>query len=184
MTILSIDIGLRNLGYALFDKEQDKLSFGVYDVDSHLHNKKDLVVSRTLILKEFIKDLFDKHDIDSVIIERQVSTNTQAMELMYLLTGIISNYTTQIKIFDPKLKFTRLSLKYSTKNKAHKKLSISIVKKYIEANYNDLLEEFTSHEKQDDIADAILMILVTVYRNDKPKLLSLKTNVISYILAL
>ena len=175
MTTLSIDIGLRNLGYALFDKKQDKLSFGVYDVDDHLRNKKkNLVVSRSLILRDFIKDLFEKYDIDSVIIERQVSSNTQAMELMYLLTGIITNYTTKIKIFDPKLKFMRLNLKYSTKNKAHKKLSVSIVKNYLEANHNDLLEEFTIHKKQDDIADAILMILVTVYKNDKAKLISLR----------
>ena len=177
MTILSIDIGLKNLGYALFDKDNDKLTFGVYDVDSHLHNKKDLVVSRSLILKDFIKDLFDKYDIQSVIIERQVSSNTQAMELMYLLTGIIANYTTKIKIFDPKLKFTRLSLKYSTKNKAHKKLSASIIKNYIETNHKDLLEEFSTHKKVDDIADAILMILVTIYKKEKAKLMSLRGEV-------
>ena len=175
MTVLSIDIGLRNLGYALFDKEQDKLSFGVYDVDGHLRNKKDLVVSRSLILKDFIDSLFKEHEITDVIIERQVSSNIQAMEIMYLLTGIISNYTTHIKIFDPKLKFTRLNLKYSTKNKEHKKLSVAIVKNYIEANYNDLLEEFTTHMKQDDIADAILMILVTVYKNDKAKLVFIRS---------
>ena len=177
MTILSIDIGLRNLGYALFDKQNGQLTFGVYDVDSHLHNKKDLVVSRSLILKDFIKDLFDKYDIESVIIERQVSSNTQAMELMYLLTVIITNYTTKIEIFDPKLKFTRLNLKYSTKNRAHKKLSVSIIKNYLEANHKDLLEEFSTHNKLDDIADAILMILVTVYKKDEAKLLALRGEV-------
>ena len=172
---LSIDIGLKNLGYALYDKEHDELTFDVYDVDSHLRNKrKDLVVSRSNILHDFIKDLFTKHDIGEVIIERQVNSNTQAMEMMYLLTGILTNYNVKVKIFDPKQKFTRLNIKYDTKNKAHKKLSVSIVKNYIKTTYPDLLERFTSYKKLDDISDAILMLFVEVYKKNTPMLCKLK----------
>ena len=177
--ILSIDIGIHNLGYAIYDKntksEQKKepLIFGLYDLDDNIEKKdkkNNIVITRTKYINKFVKKIFKNHQVNTVIIERQVNTNTRAMELMYLLTATIYNYCEDIIIFDPKLKFTKTGLIYNTKNKAHKKLSIKVIREYITNNYPSLLDSFENYDKKDDISDAVFMLLIYRFENDKNKL--------------
>ena len=173
--ILSIDIGIHNLGYALLD--DDVVWFDVYDVDNKMkptERRTNIVLSRTKYLHEFVKDIFENNIITKVIIERQVPTNTIAMEIMYLLTGIVYTYCSDIVIFDPKLKFTTLGFSYNTHNKAHKKLSIEIVQKYLENKNKILLDKLLTYDKKDDISDAILMGLIELFRDDKQELVSIR----------
>ena len=173
--ILSIDIGIHNLGYSLFNINDNKLFFDLYDIDNNINNNINIVVSRTKIINEFIKILFTKYpDINTVIIERQVNVNTMAMELMYLLTATIYNYCTNIIIFDPKQKFNKLSIKYNIKNKEHKKLSINIIYNFLLKYHVELIDKFNSFNKKDDISDAIFMLLVYVYKDNKKELMKLK----------
>ena len=179
--ILSIDIGIHNIGYAVYDINTKEITFGLYDTDKKLTSadkKANVVVTRTKYIHMFISDMFAKYNIKKVIIERQVNNNTMAMEFMYLITSAVYSYCENIIIFDPKLKFTTLGLTYNTKNKAHKKLSIQIVKGYITKYYPHLLDTFNENSKQDDISDAILMILVHINKNDIDQLAAIK-NVIS-----
>ena len=117
--ILSIDIGIHNLGWCVMETNPNTpyLEFGLYDIDEDNKNK-DTVLYRTAKVHEFVKQIFDIYNVSTVIIERQVNVNTMAMELMYSLVSSIYPYTRNIIIFDPKLKFTTLSLKYDTKNKS------------------------------------------------------------------
>ena len=173
--ILSIDIGIHNLAYALFD--DDIVWFDIYDVDNKMkafERRTNVVLSRTKYLHEFVKDIFENNNITKVIIERQVPTNTIAMEIMYMLTGIVYTYCNNIVIFDPKLKFTTIGLPYDTHNKAHKKLSIEIVEKYLENKNKILFDKLQTYEKKDDISDAILMALVETFKDDKEKLVEIR----------
>lgn len=175
--ILSIDIGIHNIGYAVYDMTTEEIIFGLYDTDSQLTSadkKANVVVTRTKYIHMFISCMFSKYNIQKVIIERQVNNNTMAMELMYLITSAVYHFCKNIIIFDPKLKFTKLGLTYNTKNKAHKKLSIKIVKNFITKYHPQLLNTFNENAKQDDISDAILMILVHVNINDVDKLADIK----------
>ena len=102
--MLSIDIGLKNLGSAVFKypepgNESGTLSFDILNVDKQIDKSKPLTVARALVLREFIKEIFQTYDIKKVIIEKQVNLNTAAMEMMYLLTGIICTYTEDIMIY-------------------------------------------------------------------------------------
>lgn len=164
---LSIDIGIRHLGYSILTNEG--LNFDVFDIedaynkDPKLKKLNSLPVQRAYVLNQFLTDIIEKYAIERIIVERQVQTNTVAMELMY---SIISLCITKIPldaliIYDPKKKFTDLHLKYSTKNKEHKKLSINVCREKLAQLYPALLPSFEKHKKKDDIADSILMNLLT-----------------------
>lgn len=164
MIILSIDIGEKNLGYTIaeikslpFKLEDAKIVSGVFD---YKNKGKNVVLSRVSSLHQF----FHEHIHDEVkfaIIERQVTMNKVAMELMYAVTAIIYNYTTDIVIFDPKMKFTHIGQQYDTKNKNHKKQSIKnmrVVLSHVEKP--ELLTVLDAAEKKDDIADSFNQFIV------------------------
>ena len=163
---LSIDIGIRHLGYSILTAEG--LTFDIFDIeDTYKRNPKlkkinSVPVQRAYVLNEFLTNIIEAHSIERIIVERQVQTNTMAMEIMY---SIISLCITKIPlenliIYDPKKKFTDLHVKYTTKNKAHKKLSIAICGETLERLYPTLVDSFNVHKKKDDIADSVLMNLL------------------------
>ena len=163
---LSIDIGIRHLGYSILTSEG--LIFNIFDIedtyrkDSRLKKINSVPVQRAYVLNEFLTKIINEYSIERIIVERQVQTNTMAMEIMYC---IISLCITKIPldnliIYDPKKKFTDLHLKYTTKNKAHKKLSIAVCSETLERLYPTLVDSFNKHKKKDDIADSVLMNLL------------------------
>lgn len=168
---LSIDIGVKNLGWTLFASSnsfietEDKainiqdigVTFGIYNITESVDRKDNVVVERSKAVMSFFKKIAKSFIIDYVIIERQVPTNEVAMELMYCITTAAQFYVTSsdnIIIFDPKLKFTMLGLAYDTKNKAHKRLSIEICRSIIINIVHDKLHEYDHYDKRDDIADS------------------------------
>lgn len=175
--ILSIDIGIKNLGWAIieFNKlgkkvlEDLSITFNIYDISKHLPKRKDIVSGRCEALLQFFQPLFAKYNsFKTIIIERQVNRNTMAMELMYAITmaiKILNGPNSEIIIFDPKDKFLKLGLEYSTKNKAHKKQSILYAHKLVESYWSDLLPTFNDFEKKDDISDALNQALVWMVHN-------------------
>ena len=150
MAILSIDIGIKNLGWAYFN--DGALKFGIFVIDDG-KKQKSVVIHRCRRVNEFFDSFADKQ-IDHIVIERQVITNTSAMELMYAIT-MKAMTIADVFIFDPKLKFTYYHEPYDTKNKAHKRLSIEKAHRYLSAHHEDLLYEFEDYDKLDDISDAI-----------------------------
>ena len=164
---LSIDIGIRHLGYSILTNEG--LIFDIFNIedtynkDPKLKKLNSVPVQRAYVLNQFLTDIIEEYSIERIIVERQVQTNTVAMEIMY---SIISLCITKIPldaliIYDPKKKFTDLHLKYSIKNKEHKKLSINVCREKLAQLYPALLPSFEKHKKKDDIADSILMNLLT-----------------------
>ena len=175
--VLSIDIGIHNLGWCIMSTNDDKmLEFGLFDIDEN--KNADIVVYRTSVVHKFVSSMFIQYDISTVIIERQVNINTMAMELMYCLVSAIYPWTQNIIIFDPKLKFTTLALKYDTKNKNHKRLSINIVRKWLQQYHPNMVDIFEQYHKKDDISDAILMLVIHKYKHDKNMLLAIRSLVV------
>lgn len=160
-SILSIDLGIKNLGWALLKVDSIKKSvtnvdFGIFIVDGKKSSKESVVSYRCGRLNEFFK-MFKDEKLDYIIVERQVNNNTQAMCLMYAIVMHAMNVVEEnrIFIFDPKLKFTFYHEEYCTKNKAHKKQSIERARKLICKDYSELTSKFDEFDKKDDISDAI-----------------------------
>ena len=168
--ILSIDIGRRNLGYVIGNKES--LTFGLYDIDEGKRGKG--ILYRTVRIHEFLKEKFDRYPIETVIIEKQVPKNIVAWELMCLFVSAAYIYTKNIVLYNPKRKFTSLSVDYTTKHKAHKKLAIDLVKNYLAKYKPEDYYFFETFTKQDDISDALLMLLTYMYKGNKKELMKIR----------
>lgn len=181
--VLSIDIGIKNLGWTMISSshsfvennlqnyEDLSMGFGIYNITNNLTNEASLVADRCMVVNKFFKDITAKFIIDYCIIERQVNTNTIAMELMYAITSTALCYLekpSNLIIYDPKLKFKDLNITYNTKNKEHKKQSITYCKALlIELTNEELVEKFDTNKKQDDMADSFIQCLVWLAKNEK-----------------
>lgn len=180
MIIISIDVGEKNLGYTVaqattFDNltELSKIKFnsGVYNLNIK-RGKNSIIISRVDALSKFIDFIIKSFgdDVFGLIIEKQVSKNYSAMEMMYSIIGLIYQYTKNIFIFDPKLKFNAIDQIYSTVNKSHKKLSISNMEKLLKSNlsesFSDLNELLISSKKKDDIADSFNQLIIYLSMNN------------------
>lgn len=162
---LTIDIGIKNLGWAIINKENE-LFFDVHDIEKEIIPKNikklGIINQRIYILKQFIDKLCSEYEITKIVIEKQVNSNTIAMELMYLLTTLCSEKVgiENTIIYDPKKKFTDLKINYDTRNKAHKKLSIELISKWLNENDKNNYEKLQNYSKKDDICDCIWMNLM------------------------
>ena len=164
MLIVSIDIGEKNLGYTLakvssipFKLEDAIITSGVFDYKS---KGKNVVIARVSSLHEFFRSVIDD-EVKFAIVERQVGMNKVAMELMYAVTAILYNYTTDITMFDPKMKFTHIGQQYDTRNKNHKKQSIANMRTVLtHIDMPDLLATLDKAEKKDDIADSFNQFII------------------------
>ena len=178
--LLSIDIGVKNLGWTIFSSDTPfrnglqrphqsmGIAFGIYNITNNTSNLDSVVSDRCVAVAKFFKRIIDSFVLDICIVERQVPTNTKAMELMYSITSIALCYLSDpsdLIIFDPKLKFQWLGLSYNTANKAHKVQSIEMCRALLielttasqhscEVPNDKQVTEFDKHPKRDDIADS------------------------------
>lgn len=171
-SILSIDIGVKNLGYSVitykepaYTIEDVDVVFGICNISDGTGPSDTVIASRCTALLAFLSKLMYDHNITRVIIEKQVPTNIKAMELMYAIYGMCSILlgTTdpdKLIIYDPKLKFTTLNVPYNTKNKAHKRQSITYAAKLFDSVFKSGKDAFNKHQKKDDIADSLNQALI------------------------
>lgn len=172
--IISIDLGIKNLGYSVISYSKIgklnfsdiKINFGIYDISKCIPKKVNVVNGRCAALFKFFADIIENFTVDTVIIERQVSRNVMAMELMYATTAIAMFYCDDVVIFDPKNKFNKLNIEYSTESKKHKKQSSSYARNLIESEFSDMLNEFDSYSKKDDISDSLNQCFVWMIENE------------------
>ena len=180
--IISIDIGVKNLAVVIITNYKNSLKdisikFNLYNLNDFNYNSNSIIVDRCLAISNIFKDISTKYNIQKVVIERQVIQNTVANRLLYSLITAALNYTENIIIFNPLDKFIKLDIKYSTKNKSHKKLSIDLIKNFL---YNIDVESlilFNSFVKKDDLADALLQALIIIAESNN-QLLELREMVL------
>ena len=170
MSILSIDIGEKNLGWTTAYTKNEITTLDIKDLefDSGVFDYKkkrglEVVKSRVSSLTEFFRR-FDLRNLKLAIIERQVPGNHVACELMYAVTAILYQYTENIIIFDPKLKFSHIGQIYDTKNKKHKKQSILNMNRMLatslSSSFGKLKSILDAAEKKDDIADSFNQLII------------------------
>ena len=169
--MISIDIGRTNFGFAILldhDLIVGLLNLNDFTIrcsdpfpEFEIEANSSIVIERASVLKKFMDIVIDKYNINTVIIEKQSNNNIFAMSVQSMLVGICIGRA-EIKLFNPKLKFTYLNLDYATKNKMHKRLSIHIAVKILKETSDDynndaVVSFLNTTAKKDDIADAIVM---------------------------
>ena len=155
-SILSLDIGTKNFGYALLSKSS--LKFGVFAIGSNIKKRYD-------ILSDFLNKVIKENNVEYVVIEKQVNVNTVGMCIMYMLFSICSTIldSSHVDLFVPLQKFKVLKLPYNTYRKQHKKQSIEYARNLISHRYPTELQEFDKLCKKDDVADAFNQGIIWIF---------------------
>ena len=155
-SILSLDIGTKNFGYALISKSS--LKFGVFAIGSNIKKRYD-------ILSDFLTKVIKENNVEYVVIEKQVNVNTVGMCIMYMLFSICSTIldSSHVDLFVPLQKFKVLKLPYNTYRKQHKKQSIEYARNLISHRYPTELQEFDKLCKKDDVADAFNQGIIWIF---------------------
>ena len=123
-TILSIDIGKKNLGFTIYN--ENEFTFGIFDITKKLKQKKlnENIEGRNQILIKWLKQQRKKYNITKIVVEKQVIKNVVAMCIQSCIITFALMYKLEITTFDPKNKFKLTGDQYDSKRKEHKKLAI------------------------------------------------------------
>jgi hypothetical protein len=145
------------------------INYGLYDISEHI-DKKDVkqhgtVVARNRVLVNWLNNLIDEHNINKLIVEKQVISNVTAKSLESCIMTVALMKNIECVIYDPKNKFKYLNPTYNSKKKEHKVIATNYalsILKYHEASTN----EFNLLPKKDDVSDAICMAFMTYYEDN------------------
>ena len=152
MKVLSIDVGIKNLGMCILDSDTEKILYwDVREITSGYVQCKHVIK----LFDELLKD----HNVDEVIIEKQPNRNVrmrviETMIHMYMNIKEIKSvaYSSKHKLFGQ-----GGNLKGKKNYNERKKRSISIVLYLMKgSNYE---EYFNVSRKKDDLADSYLQVL-------------------------
>ena len=147
---LSIDVGIKNLAYIIYDKTI--IEWGIIELCETNANKANMID-----LGKKIFDLFEekfKHHMNEVIIENQIGPSAIRMKN---IQGMITMYFIQkgsnVVYWNSgnKLRFMKMKTTYKERKKLGIAITDCIIKDfYPEHNY------FSKHKKKDDLADCFL----------------------------
>ena len=173
LNYLSIDVGRRNLGFSILNKDNFNFKFGIYDLSerifltNELMKRKQKPNKKTLSfiiksLNEFLDIIVKKYNINVLIIEKQVRRNTMALNIMWVIIeyGLLKNW--RVIIFNARDKFKYEVINYDSKHKEHKKICVRYAKNILKFNCIDP-KVIDNYRKKDDISDSICMLFIVVY---------------------
>lgn len=144
-----------------------------------------IAISRPTVLLEFLdsfKENYVNKVINKIIVEKQNINNPLAMCLQSVIITYALMNNIEIVSFDPKVKFSNASKTFvcarsaginnisqlNTSHKEHKKLVVDMAREAIENYSNDeehkeeLVKNFNSNNKKDDVSDAIIQAIVSI----------------------
>lgn len=190
-TILSIDIGKKNLGYTIYrnlnkhskessNENENIFKFGLFNITQKIKQKKlnENIEGRNQVLIRWLNRQRKKYNITKIVVEKQVINNVVAMCIESCILTFALMYKLEFLVFDPKNKFTFTGDQYNSKKKEHKKLAIKYAINTIKNIDESLLEIFNQYEKQDDISDSIVMALMTHSSTDLEKYKKILKNMV------
>lgn len=151
MSILSFDVGIKNLAYCILKKDTNEIvAWSVVDIPIVLSNQ----------LQFFDNCDFWKYPFDCVIIEKQPAQNIKMRMLentlnVYFILKNIPNVST----FSSKHKLGSIGKETKGKHNylTRKKYGIAMTKVYLETSSFE--EFFFKHKKKDDLSDCLLQAL-------------------------
>lgn len=164
MLFLSIDVGIRNLAYVVFEVNEEDITIIEWKTmelcNSNIHACK---VDNTIIginICERFKDLNERFKFHKIIIENQIGRNAikmksiQNMLVMYFIT---KNYNeTSIVNYNAANKLKYFVGKKKTTYAERKKLSKVIVAEMCNVKFSTWSNFFKKSKKKDDLSDCLL----------------------------
>lgn len=152
MKVLSIDVGIKNLGMCIFDSDNERILYwDVREITSGYVQCRHV--------KKFFDDLLEIHSVDEVIIEKQPNRNVrmrviETMIHMYMTMKNMKSiaYSSKHKLFGQ-----GGNLKGKKNYNERKKRSISIVMLLVRGTKHE--SYFNMSRKKDDLADSYLQVL-------------------------
>jgi len=157
---LSIDVGIKNLAYIVYDKTI--IDWGIIELCETNANKANMID-----LGKKISILFDekfKNHLDEVIIENQIGPSAIRMKnIQGMITMYFIQKGSEVVYWNSGNKLRFLKTKKTT-YKERKKLGILITESIIREFYPDHIY-FSKHKKKDDLADCFLQLLDYLVKN-------------------
>ena len=144
--ILSIDIGIRNLGYAKWDN--GILDFGVIDLHDYYKGTDYPRMIKKLVETGFFKGA------DTILVENQMSSRMKL--LACAIRCFFWDKTRMIAPQSVKRHFSSGTKKHST----NKKKAKEIVLQFLDGHH----DKFMRLKKKDDVADAVLQLMYFINR--------------------
>jgi hypothetical protein len=149
---LSIDVGIKNLAYIIYDKTI--IEWGILELCETNANKANMIDLGKKIFVLFEKQ-FTMH-FDEVIIENQIGPSAIRMKnIQGMITMYFIQKGSEVVYWNSgnKLRFMKMKTTY----KERKKLSILITNCIIKEFYPT--HDISKHKKKDDLADCFLQII-------------------------
>jgi hypothetical protein len=157
---LSIDVGIKNLAFIIFDEKNNIIEWNVVELcDKTTNSKKISLVDIGKKLYESL-EMIKHYSIKTVLIENQIGPNAIRMKS---IQGMITLYYVSKNIYD--IQYWNASnklkkyLKGKTSYKERKTASVKITKLLLEEHYPNYVDFFSKHKKKDDLADCFLQLL-------------------------
>ena len=183
MKVLSIDVGIRNLAYCLFEvsetsyKDVDELIGNIHVIDwavisltGDTKKKADRVSLITIgrTMTDEFNTRFGCHKIDTVLIENQISPIANRMKT---IQGMITQYFVMSNV--PSIEYVsasnklKLFISKKTTYNERKKLGIEVMNTQVleKLDAGKWKTEFNTHKKKDDLADSFLQSLYYLHKN-------------------
>jgi hypothetical protein len=161
MIIISIDIGMQNMAYCLA-QYNNKLSIIEWKTINLFTETETTNISPQSIITLFEEKLPQFFSADVILIENQPPNSKFKKIQDYLQMFFTVRGIKLIKLCHPNLKYRNVKSK-QLKNtyKKRKKLSISLITTYLQKTKdNSNLDILNSCQKKDDLADALLQLLM------------------------
>lgn len=159
MSFIAVDIGVKHFAYCVINNEE--IDFNIIELSK---NNNDIIND----LIEFIEKRLCLPFV--LIIEQQVINNVKAMIIQNILMTICKLKNINYVLFNPKLKFNYIEgekIKLSYKQRKNK--SIDYARIYLNKFHKNMLDIFEQFDKKDDVADAIVMVVMYKLNMDKNK---------------
>ena len=154
---LSIDVGIKNLAYVVFDR--DIVEWKVVELCDKSQNASTInMIELGKKLYEALEEL--KHPVDMILIENQIGQNAIRMKM---LQGMITFYfiskgIPHIEYWNAGNKLKRY-VKGKTTYAQRKKYSVQITRELVDKSFPSQKEYYETHKKKDDLADCLLQLL-------------------------
>ena len=149
---LSIDVGIKNLAYIVYDKTI--LEWGIIELCETNANKANMIELGKKIFVLFEKQFTQK--FKEVIIENQIGPSAIRMKnIQGMITMYFIQKGSEVVYWNSgnKLRFMKMKTTY----KERKKLSILITNCIVKEFYPQ--HDISKHKKKDDLADCFLQLL-------------------------
>lgn len=162
---LSIDVGIKNLAYIVYDKTI--IDWGIIELcetNANKANMIDLGKKICILFDEKFKNHIHKNSAIEVIIENQIGPSAIRMKnIQGMITMYFIQKGSEVVYWNSgnKLRFLQ---KKKTTYKERKKLGIVITESIVKEFYPDHIY-FSKHKKKDDLADCFLQLLDYLVKN-------------------